>query len=360
MNQMNDNNTGDEEKINMSTQKELELNVKASQVDALIVEEPEEVIAPEALDSDLASLPIGVQRQLIAELEVGTKLFQNYQFELCEDRAKQILIKAPNFKKALDLLDACTRSKQELLAKKKEEEALKIRQELEQQLEANLRAARKFMSKKEYEKVKSVLGSIFEIDATNQEALDMQAKIQKMEEDKKLAEERRLEVQALIQKYMPTFNLGDKFFKKQEYRKAIETFSSLTNIPTLGAPSVERIKNQSRDRIKMSSELINDLIKPELAIADEMIAVEQYKEAIEAYSRALKIDYRNTNAKLGIEKAKKAIDENAADSYRRASVSESISDFKSACLLYNAVLDISLPKSRYYNLAEEKVKKLCR
>jgi tetratricopeptide (TPR) repeat protein len=325
-----------------------------------VVDEPEEVSTPESLDPDLASLPIGVQRQLVAELEVGTKLFQNYQFELCEDRAKQILIKAPNYKKALDLLDVCIKSKQELLAKKKEEESLKIRQELEQKLEANLRLARKFMSKKQYDKVKEVLATIFEIDATNKEAQEMQAKINQMEEDKKQAEEKKVEVQALSAKYMPTFNLGERFFKNQEYRKAIETYSRLVSIPTLGDPGVERIKKQSKERIKMSAELLNEAISPELAIADEMIAVEQYKEAIEAYNRVLKLDYKNTNSKKGIEKAKKAIDENAADSYRRASISESVSDFKNACLLYNAVLDISLPKSRYYNLAEDKVKRLCK
>ena len=73
----------------------------------------------------------------------------------------------------------------------------------------------------------------------------------------------------------------------------------------------------------------------------------------------LRMDYKNKTAKTGLEKAKIALNETAKDYFSRALIAESVSDFKTACRDYNAVVEMAIPGTKYYNLAIEKVRKRC-
>ena len=73
-------------------------------------------------------------KQLLAEYDVGVKLFKNFQFELAEDRAQQILSKVPDWPKAKELLELAGTEKEKLLTQKKEEEDAQIKKMLEEKL----------------------------------------------------------------------------------------------------------------------------------------------------------------------------------------------------------------------------------
>ena len=108
-----------------------------------------------------------------------------------------------------------------------------------------------------------------------------------------------------------------------------------------------------------SNGLLKEAVTPELSGAMEAYTGGRYKEAIEAYKRVLKMDYKNKEAKDGINKSKEALDEEAREIFARAAIAESVSDFATACPLYNRVLEIALPGSKYYNNAAIKAKKRC-
>ncbi|MBN1114010.1 MAG: FHA domain-containing protein [Oligoflexia bacterium] len=324
----------------------------------------EEVAEPveeaRCLEEGLCHLPIGVQRQLLAEYEVGVKLFKNFQYELAEDRAHQILLKAPDWKKAQELYELAKRAKEELLLKKKKGEEDNLRKILEQQIAELLKKARLLMKQKRYEEVKEICAKILEIDPNNEEAKAMLALIAEIEARRLRAEELRRQILFMIQKYEALYARGMKYFNNQEYRKAIETFQKCVGVPSLGSERIKQISDDSRRMIVEANDLMLAAVTPELSIAEEMYSSEQYLQAIAAYKRVLKFDYKSTNAKQGIAKSKREIEANAKEIYARAAIAESVSDLKNACLLYNSVIETALPGTRYYKEAMNKVRMYCK
>ena len=130
-------------------------------------------------------------------------------------------------------------------------------------------------------------------------------------------------------------------------------------MPNLNSPDVQEMRSESKRLMEESSRLLKESVAPELSVAEQALMSSQYREAIASYQRVLKMDYRNKTAKSGLEKAKTALNETAKDDFSRALISESVSDFKTACMYYNAVVETAIPGTRYYNLAMEKVRKRC-
>ncbi len=319
----------------------------------------EEVPEVKCLEEGLCHLPIDVQKQLQAEYDVGVKLFKNYQYELAEDRARQILEKSPDWAKAQELLRTASEAKEQLLIQKEQEEEATVRKMLQEKVAKLLSTARDQMSKGKYDDLKLTLASIFEVDPNNNEAKQMADKLEQMEEDRKIAQEKRAKFLASLQTYKRIFADGKKLYERKEYVKAIETFQKCINMPNLNSPDVQEMRSESKRLMEESSRLLKESVAPELSVAEQALMSSQYREAIASYQRVLKMDYRNKTAKSELEKAKTALNETAKDDFSRALISESVSDFKTACMYYNAVVETAIPGTRYYNLAMEKVRKRC-
>jgi tetratricopeptide (TPR) repeat protein len=215
------------------------------------------------------------------------------------------------------------------------------------------------MKLKRYDKVRELVSQILEIDPNNEEALALIAKIEAIEAAIRRAEEQHAQLLQRVKKYEGIYNKGRKYFDNQEYRKALEVFSKCVSFPSMGNSRLKTIASECRTYRNDSSRLLKDMVVPELTIADELLSSGQFRESIAAYKRVLKFDYKNTNAKKGIKRAKVGIHDAAKDLYSRAAIAESVSDLKNACLLYNRVVDVALPGSSYYNKSIKKVRKYC-
>lgn len=331
-----------------------------AKVEQNIEEKKEEV--PEIQCSEQGSfcqMPPGVQKQLLAEYDVGVKLFKNFQFELAEDRAQQILAKVPDWPKAKELLDLAGAEKDKLIAQKKEEEEVQIRKMLEQKLAGFVREAQDLMRQKKYDKVKDVISKIFEIDPNNQEAKKMIDEIESMKEQMERLSQKRAEFLAALSKYKNSLGDGKKFYDRKEYMKAIETFQRCLSLPLLDSSDAKAVREECKKLMDESNRLLRESITPELTVAEELFTSGQFREAIASYQRVLRIDYKNKTAKMRIEEARRSIDDDAKENYSRAAIAESVSDFKNACLLYYKVLQIAIPGSKYYTDSLSKTKKLC-
>jgi len=321
------------------------------------LEEPEEQIL---LDPSFEGLPIGVQRQLLSELEVGIKLYENAQFELCEDRAKQILNRVSNYTKAKDLLEACSFSKEEEQEKKQSESQTELIKIIEEKTSSFLKDAKKELRSKNKEKAKEQFMKVLELDPSNKEA---QNELKKLEEqEKKQAESRALQqrINKTFNDAKNDYNKAEELFNKQNYRLAYEAYLKLTKINNYGDERIKEIVANSTNRLKECLENLNEIIIPELAVADELFNSGQFKIAIDTYKRVLNIDYTSIHAKERIKLCEQAISEAVADIYKRAAISESLSDIENACLLYNLTIDKAIKDTKYYKQAKAKVKKLCR
>ena len=321
-----------------------------------------EDIVPEVQCTETGSfcqLPPGLQKQLMEEYEVGVKLFKNFQFELAEDRAQQILSKVPDWPKAVELLEISGFEKEKLLNKKKEEEEAQVRKMLEAKLAAYLKEAEEYFRKKDYDKTKEVISNVFEIDPNNKRAKEIVDRIEEMMEQRARAIQKRAKFRSLVSKYKSTLNQGKKYHSRKEYMKAIETFQNCLTFMRSGSSEVQTIRDECSRMADESNRLLRELITPELTVAEELFSTGQFREAIASYKRVLNMDYKNKTAKLRIKEAQKAITEEAKENYARAAIAESVSDMSNACLLYYKVLQIAIPGSRYYNMALAKTKKLC-
>ncbi|MCX6113131.1 MAG: FHA domain-containing protein [Proteobacteria bacterium] len=304
-------------------------------------------------------LPPGVQKQLLAEYDVGVKLFKNFQFELAEDRAQQILSKVPDWSKAKELLELAGTEKEKLLQQKREEEDVQVKKMLEAKLAKLVREAQELMRQEKYDKVKEVVSKIFEIDPNNQEAKKFIDKIEEINAQREKLAQKRAEFIAALSKYKNSFSEGKKFYDRKEYMKAIETFQRCLALPMLDSGDAKNVREDCKKLLDDSNKLLRESITPELTVAEELFTSGQFREAIASYQRVLKIDYKNKTAKTRIEEAKRSIDDDARESYSRAAIAESVSDFKNACLLYYKVVQIAIPGSKYYTDALSKTKKLC-
>jgi pSer/pThr/pTyr-binding forkhead associated (FHA) protein/tetratricopeptide (TPR) repeat protein len=322
----------------------------------------EEEAIPELQCTEIGSFcqqPPGLQKQLMAEYEVGVKLFKNFQFELAEDRAQQILSKVPDWPKAIELLEISGFEKEKLLSKKKEEEEAQIRKLLEEKLANYLKEAEDHFRKKDYDKTKESLSNVFELDPNNKRAKEIVDQIEEVMAQRARALQKRSEYRALVSKYTSTLNDGKRYLARKEYMKAIETFQRCLTFMRSDSAEVSKIRNECSTMADDANRLLRELITPELTVAEELFSTGQFREAIASYKRVLNMDYKNKTAKLRITEAQKAITEDAKENYARAAIAESVSDMSNACLLYYKVLQIAIPGSRYYDMALDKTKKLC-
>ncbi|MEI6092280.1 MAG: FHA domain-containing protein [bacterium] len=334
---------------------------KAETTAPAVVEEKKEAV-PEVQCSEQGSFcqqPPGVQRQLLAEYDVGVKLFKNFQFELAEDRAQQILSKVPDWPKAKELLELSGAEKDKLINQKKEEEDAQVRKMLEQKLANFVREAKELMRQKKYDKVKDLIAKIFEIDPNNQEAKKMIDEIENMKAQMEKTAQKRAEFLASLSKYKNSLKDGKKFYERKEYMKAIDTFQRCLALPQLDSSDAKEVREECKQLMDESNRHLRETITPELTVAEELFTSGQFREAIASYQRVLKIDYKNKTAKMRIGEARSSIEDDARDNYSRAAIAESVSDFKNACLLYYKVLQISIPGSKYYSDSLSKTKKLC-
>ena len=150
-----------------------------------------------------------------------------------------------------------------------------------------------------------------------------------------------------------------KQYGRKEYIRSIETFQHLVSLPELNSQEVKAWKAEARTLMKEASRLMQEAVSPELSVAEQALIGGQYREAIASYERVLRMDYKNKTAKSGLEKAKTALNETAKDHFSRALIAESVSDFKTACMYYNSVVETAIPGTRYYELAMEKIRKRC-
>jgi pSer/pThr/pTyr-binding forkhead associated (FHA) protein len=314
----------------------------------------------ECLEPSLCHLSLGVQRQLLAEYDVGVQLYKNFQYELAEDRATQILNQAPNWAKAIDLLDLASKQKKKLLEEKKKAEEEEIRRMLEEKLDKLLKKVRKQMEDKEFEKVESTVAEIFELDPNNEEAKKMVEQIFAEREKRRLIKERQEAYKKRVNKYKNILSYGKKLKNKKEYLKAIDQFSRCyVELNNSKSKTLSSISSQCKNlKIETKAQMKEELT-PELTVAEELFIAGQYKQAIDAYKRVLKIDYKNKLAKRKIRESKKLLTEEAKRRYSEAIISESVSDFKNACRLYYSVIEIAIPGTKYYKQAMEKTKKYC-
>jgi len=323
---------------------------------------PAEEAIPEVKCEEQGSFcqkPLGVQKDLLAKYEVAVKLLKNFQYELAEDMAQQLLAEVPDWNKAKELLDVATKAKDELLTQKKQEEESTMRKELEKKVSSYLQEAKSLMRKEKYEQVKELISKIFEIDPNNQGAKDLADKIEAIETKKKQLSEDRAKFLVTLSKYEKILSEGKKYHVAKEYRKAIESLQKCISYPPIEGDKITEIRNSCKNLLNESSELLKVAVTPELSGGMEAYTNGRYKEAIESYNRVLKMDYKNKEAKDGISKSKEALEEEAREVFSRAAIAESVSDYATACPLYNRVLEISIPGSKYYNNAATKAKKRC-
>ena len=323
---------------------------------------PAEEVIPEVKCEEQGSFcqqPLAVQKQLLAEYEVAVKLFKNFQYELAEDRVQQILAKVSDWDKARELLEVSTRAKDDLLAQKKQEEDATMRKELEKKVATYLQEAKSLMRQEKYEQVKELISKIFEIDPNNQGAKDLADRIEAMDTKKKRLSEYRAKFLVTLSKYEKIFAEGKKYYDIKEYRRSIESLQKCIAYPPIEGDKITEIRNGCKKLLNESNDKLKATVTPELSGGMEAYTNGRYKEAIEAYNRVLKMDYKNKEAKDGIAKSKEALEDEAREVFSRAAIAESVSDYATACPLYNRVLEISIPGSKYYNNAAEKAKKRC-
>lgn len=333
---------------------------KAENTDKKAEEKKEE--SPEIKCSEKGSFcdqPLAVQNQLMAEYDVAVKLFKNFQFELAEDRAQQILAKVSDWDKAKELLDLASAEKEKLLAQKKEEEEAQVRKMLEKKVSKFLKDAESSMRAEQYDKVKELISKIFELDPNNERAKKIADEVDEILAKRQRLAEQRSKFLATVAKYENILKDAKKLYSDKEYAKAIENFQKCSAFPPMESERAKEIREECKKLLTGSQRLLQEAITPELSVAAEAYNNEQYRDSIASYQRVLKLDYKNKAAKQGMEKAKSALNEEAKERFSRAAIAESVSDFTTACSLYYSVVEIALPGTKYYDNAMERVKKRC-
>ena len=323
---------------------------------------PQEEAIPEVKCEEQGSFcqqPLAVQKQLLAEYEVAVKLFKNFQFELAEDRAQQLLSKVPDWNKAKELLEVATAEKEKLLYQKKEEEEAAMRKTLEKKVATYLQEAQSLMRQQKYELVKETISKIFEIDPNNQGAKDLADQIELMELKKQKLADERAKFLIDLSKYEKIYAEAKKYYDTKQYRKAIETAQKCIAYPPVEGDQINNIRGGCKRLLSESNGLLKEAVTPELSSGMEAYTNGRYKEAIDSYNRVLKMDYKNKEAKDGVIKAREAVEEEAREIFSRAAIAESVSDYATACPLYHRVIEISVSGSKYYNAASAKAKSRC-
>lgn len=306
-------------------------------------------------DPQFEALPPEKKQFVMNTYRMAYDLYKNKDYERARYEAQKILEIIPSGYLDTKELKAYAEKQLEIIKAEEEEKRRKAAEEALRKKIADLVAkAEELTIDGKYDEAKIVFGQILEIDPENPTVMRLRQQIEDIEAKRKAEEEARREKEFKRKMLEGTIREARELYQSGRYYDAID---KLADAPVIFAED-SKLLEQAKQIISDSKQALRDKAAPHLAEARTAMSEENFKVAREAYNKALKIDYKNSEAKKGLEKIRQILHERSKRIYTDAVIAEGVSDFKMARAKYKECLDGAMPGDIYHGRCQRKFKRL--
>lgn len=299
-------------------------------------------------------LPAEKKQFVINTYQLAMDLYKNQEFERALFEINKVLEILPQgYKDALDLKSYAEKAieieKSKEDEKKRKEEQAKVAQQVADLL---VQLEQLVKDKKELA-AKEVLSQIFELDPENAAALRLKQELDELLQKTKMDEEERMNQEEKRRILQNLIEEGKALFKKGRYYEVID---KMITAPDTGSTD-QKLLNKAAQLIKQSKQALKNKVRPHLDAASAAMQAEDYPKARDEYYKALKIDYKNSEAKAGLVKIREILHRRSQQIFTQAIMAESVSDFETARGLFRECLVQSMPDDVYYGRCFRKLER---
>lgn len=277
---------------------------------------------------------------------------EKYEEALYEIR-KVLQVLPSGYKQAKDIESYAQKAIEQLA----EQAERRKRQENEEKVRAEVASlvaqAQDLVDKGNYADARNVFSQILEKDPENPVVQRLKSEIDEKEEQARVEEEAKKEKLAKKELMQKLLNDGHTLLREKKYYAAIDR---MADAPTIGYQD-EAMLHEVHNIVKEAKRLLLEDTKPFLDEAQAALTSGNLPKARDAFLKALKVDYKNAQAKAGLEGVRKTLFEKARRIYTEGLIAESISNYKEARAKFGRCLEVAMPDDIYHGRCERKYKR---
>ncbi len=275
---------------------ELVLNLESdnTHASAMIeqIKEKQESLKDELEIKEEARERVHIKREIRKILSKAERYYKKEKYEKALSGYNKVLeydSENKDAKAGIDKIEKIQKAKEEKLRKKREEEKrIRVKEEIENQLERG----EKYYQKEEYDKAKMAYEEVLKLDSENGKANTMIENIMKKEKaQQEEAKRRRREEQ--IKKLLKS---GNKYYKKEKYKNALSDFKRVLELDEKNEQALKMIETITEIERLQTIEATIENEKKKMAKAEESEAA---LKDVERNEKASREDRPNIEAKEG-------------------------------------------------------------
>ncbi len=299
-------------------------------------------------------LPEEKKQFVINTYQMAMDFYKNLEYERALFEINKVLEILPGgYKDSLDLKGYAEKAIEIQKSKDDEKKRKEEQQKVAQQVADLIAQLEKLVKEKKVAEAKEIISQVFELDPENATALRLKQELEELLQKSKLEEEEKLNQEEKRRVLENIINEGKVLFKKGKY---YEVMDKMIHAPDTGCTD-QKLLNKAAQLIQQSKQALKNKVKPHLEAAKTAMSVQDYVKARDEFFKALKIDYKNAEAKKGISEIREILHRRSQQLYTQAIMAESVSDFEGSRNLYKECLIQAMPDDIYYGRCHRKLQR---
>lgn len=316
---------------------------------------PKPAVKVEKGDPQFEALPPEKKQFVMNTYRMAYDLYKNKDYERARYEAQKVLEIIPSGYLDTKELKAYAEKQLEIIKAEEEEKRRKAAEEALRQKIADLVAkAEELTIAAKYDEAKIVFGQILEIDPENPTVMRLKQQIEDIEAKRKAEEEARREKEFKKKMLEGTIREARELYQSGKYYDAID---KLADAPVIFAEDT-KLLDEAKEIISLAKAALKEKAAPHLAAARTAMSEENFKAAADSFNKALRIDHKNAEAKLGLEKIRQILHNRSKRIYTDALIAEGVSDYKMARAKFKECLDGAMAGDIYFDRCKRKFTRL--
>jgi len=301
--------------------------------------------------------------QQIAEvkhlLNLAQSSYESQSFALCVSNLDRLHEISGSYLNSRDLLKTC----QQAILIQSEQEEIARQQELQLQQQQRLQTviqgcSSRMQSFNDVAEFDSCVLEVTSLDPENAEVARLRQELEQKFSQIEASKQNQLHRSRLKQQGISVFNKAKGYEQNKDYKKAIATFNQYL---TAQYPDQGPRENEARRSLASVEREFETLVKQAIHDCRALIDEKKFKEAYFSCVKAQEVDRNNPDIENLKTKANNELNKHLRVLYQDASLEESMGHIEKAKVLYNQILDQSIPSKdirSFHQRAKTKLRRI--
>ncbi|MEW6058278.1 MAG: FHA domain-containing protein [Bdellovibrionota bacterium] len=310
--------------------------------------------AVDSVDAAFNALPQEKRQFVINTYDLAVSLYKNQEFERAKHEINRVLEILPGgYKDAKDIKAYAEKSIRILGAKEEEKRRKEAEEKLRSEVDALVKQAEALVEKGKFDEAKQLFSQVLERDPENPTILRLRAQIEEVEQRARAVAESERERSLKRKALLDLLAEGRALVKAGKYYEAIDR---MQDAPAVYAGDA-KLLGQAKVIISQALSALHSRTQPYLSAGRTAFDEQDYPRARDEYLAALKVDYKNSEAKSQLAKIRDILHERSKKIYTEAVILEAVSDFEAARAKFKKCLEHAMPDDIYHGRCSRKYKR---